>query len=122
MPSLFLRDMHHALSAGSQPSAKTPHYSPMLHNALLALATAFSDDARLRSVRTRAWFAERAKSYVEHECARPNVSVVHALGLIASFHSGQGDQTLGYLYFGMASRMAQARECIYLAYSRRALY
>jgi hypothetical protein len=72
----------------------------MLHNALLALATAFSDDPRICDLNTRRYFARKAKTYFEGECQRPNASVVHALSIMGSFHSSQGDQTLGYLYFG----------------------
>lgn len=72
----------------------------MLHNALVALATAFSDDSRIRDLRARQCFARKAKGYIEAECHSPNISVVHALSILASFHSSQGDQTLGYLYFG----------------------
>ena len=103
IPGLFLRDMCHSLSVpSSRDPPKTPHYSPMLHNALVALALAFVDDARFRDFKTRQYFADKAKSYLEAECQRPNISVVQALSFIGSFHSSQGDQTLGYLYFGMS--------------------
>jgi hypothetical protein len=72
----------------------------MLHNALLALATAFSDDPHIRDLKTRQYFARRAKSYIETECHQPTISAMHALSFIGSFHSSLGDQTLGYLYFG----------------------
>lgn len=109
VPPLFLRDMYRALvGPPSQPTPKTPHYSPMLHNALIALASAFSDDPRIRDLNSRQFFARKAKSYIEQECQRPNISVVHALSIIGSFHSSQGDQTLGYMYFGMAGRISQA--------------
>jgi hypothetical protein len=72
----------------------------MLHNALLALALAFSDEPRLRDLNSRQYFARKAKSYIEAECQSPNISAVHALSFLASFHSSLGDQTLGYMYFG----------------------
>ncbi|EPQ54782.1 hypothetical protein GLOTRDRAFT_77517, partial [Gloeophyllum trabeum ATCC 11539] len=109
VPELFLRDMYVFLSVSeTEPPPKTAHYSPMLHNALLALALAFSDKPHLRDVETRRRFAAQAKKDIETECERPNISVVHALSLIGSFHSTQGEQTLGYMYFGMSSRMSQA--------------
>jgi len=101
VPGLFLRDMCRALSVPpSQPPPKTAHYSPMLHNALMALATAFSDDPRIRDLMFRQYFATRAKSYIDTECHRPNISAMHALSILGSFHSSLGNQTLGYLYFG----------------------
>ncbi|CAK5284862.1 unnamed protein product [Mycena citricolor] len=109
VPSLFLRDMHRHLSVpGSSPPPKTTHYSPMLHNALIALASGFSDDPRIRDLRARQYFADAAKRCIEAECMKPNISVVHALSILASFHSTQGDQMLGYLYFGMSARISQA--------------
>ncbi len=126
-------------NAPTQPSAplttaqKKAHYSPFLHNAVLAVATAFSDDARisfppqattnissssihptevkskeLSSSPIRFVLAERAKSYIESECARPPVSAVQALSLLASVYSGMGEQTLGFMYFGMSARISQA--------------
>ncbi|PPQ63888.1 hypothetical protein CVT24_010355 [Panaeolus cyanescens] len=109
IPQLFLRDMYRALSVPrSHPPPKTPHYSPMLHNALVALALAFLDEPQFRDLKSRQYFANAAKSYIETDCQKPNLSVVNALSILASFHSSQGDQTLGYLYFGMSARMSQA--------------
>lgn len=102
IPALFLKDMFRALSTPpSQIPPKTPHYSAMLHNALLALALALLDDPKFTDLKTRHCFANAAKSDLEAECRNPNLSVVHALAILASFHSSQGDQTISYLYFGM---------------------
>ncbi|KAF8802030.1 hypothetical protein BYT27DRAFT_6777102 [Phlegmacium glaucopus] len=110
VPALFLRDMYRALCLPpSQTPPKTPHYSPMLHNALVALALAFLDEPRFRDLKSRQYFANTAKSFVEAECRNPNLSVVHALSILSSFHNSQGDQTLGYLYFGMSARISQAQ-------------
>ena len=76
----------------------------MLHNALVALALAFADEP-FRDFEIRRFYADHAKSFIETECRIPNLSVVHALSVLASFHSSQGDQTLGYLYFGMTSSL-----------------
>jgi len=80
----------------------------MLHNALIALASAFSDNHRIRDLKSRQYFAELAKSYIDKECQTPNISVVHALSILGSYHASQGDQTLGYMYFGMSGRISQA--------------
>jgi hypothetical protein len=93
--------MFRALSVSrSQTPPKTPHYSAMLHNALVALALAFSDDPELCDLRSRQYFARKAKEFIETECQKPSLSVLHALSILGSFHSSQGDQTLGYMYFG----------------------
>ena len=111
IPEYFLRDMYtylHPSSLPSGPHAQRPatslprlaHYSPFLHNALLAVGTAFSSDPKVRKSKTRARFAEEGKVYIDEECSRPNISTVTALGLLASYYSGQGQQTLGFTYFG----------------------
>ncbi|KAK0223765.1 fungal-specific transcription factor domain-containing protein [Armillaria fumosa] len=105
VPTLFLRDMYRAIA--SSGTAKTPHYSPMLHNALIALATAFSDDPHINSFKNREQYAIKAKSYLEYECEKPNICVVQALSLLGSFHTSNGDQNLGYLYFGMSAKVGQ---------------
>ncbi|KAF8624671.1 hypothetical protein AX17_007002 [Amanita inopinata Kibby_2008] len=108
VPSLFLRDMYRSLSSPRhQAPPKTPHYSAMLHNALIAVASAFSDDPRIRDLKSRRYFAAEAQSYFEIECQKPNLSTMHALSILASFHSSQGDQSSGYMYFGMSARMSQ---------------
>ncbi|KIY69004.1 hypothetical protein CYLTODRAFT_421134 [Cylindrobasidium torrendii FP15055 ss-10] len=104
VPTLFLRDMHQRIHQGKQ---NTKHYSPMLHNALIALATAFSDDPIIRDTTHRRMFADRAKSYIDQECAHPSICVVQALNLLGSFHCSNGEQNLGYMYFGMSTRMSQ---------------
>ena len=75
----------------------------MLHNALISVATAFSDDPRIRDPKARQFFASTAKGFIEAECQEPNISVVHALSFLGSYHSSLGEQTLGYLYFGVYS-------------------
>lgn len=77
----------------------------MLHNALVALALALLDDPKLTDLKARWKFAETAKGLMEEECRRPNLSVVHALSILSTFHNSQGDQTLGYMYFGVASSL-----------------
>ena len=116
IPEYFLRDMHTFLhsAAGATPGSnnlplpRLTHYSPFLHNVLLAVATAFSSDPEVRKSSTRQRFADEAKTYVEAECSRPSVSAVEALGMLASYYSGKGQQTLGFMYFGMSTRIAQA--------------
>jgi len=72
----------------------------MLHNALLAVATAFSDNPHIRNVKSRLEFLEKAKSYIDTECVTPNISVVYGLAMIGNFYSSMGEQSLGYFYLG----------------------
>ncbi|KAF7296278.1 hypothetical protein HMN09_01097100 [Mycena chlorophos] len=110
IPALFRRDMYRYLThpPNSATKLKTAHYSPMLHNALLALGCAYSDDPRIRSVSFRRSIVAHAKSFIEAEVVRPDVSVVNALALIGSFHSSLGEMMLGWTYFGMSVRISQA--------------
>ncbi|KAH6911585.1 hypothetical protein BKA70DRAFT_860549 [Coprinopsis sp. MPI-PUGE-AT-0042] len=108
IPSLFLRDMYRTLSVPkSSMPPKTAHYSPMLHNALLAVGLALLDEP-FRSLEFRRHFGNEAKSYCDLECSQPNLSTVHAVSMLGTFFSSSGDQTLGFVYFGMAARISQA--------------
>ena len=94
--------MYHALNVPpSQTPPKTLHYSPMLHNALVALALGFLDEP-FRNLKTRQCYAIHAKSFMKAECRKPNLSAVRALSVLGSFHSSQGDRTVGHMYLGMA--------------------
>ncbi|KAJ7628379.1 hypothetical protein FB45DRAFT_918143 [Roridomyces roridus] len=107
VPSLFLKDMYAALSVPRcQQPPRTPQYSPMLHNALLALCGIFSDDPRIRDPKTRRHFADTAQGLLEAECRRPDVSLVHALAFLGTYHSNNSDRIMGELYFGMCSRIS----------------
>ena len=82
----------------------------MLHNAILAIALGFSDDPYLRQSSTRAVFGMQAKSFIDEEGMTPSVATVQAFAHIASYHSLGAEHNLGWLYIGMASRCAIARE------------
>ncbi|KAJ7291285.1 hypothetical protein C8J57DRAFT_213548 [Mycena rebaudengoi] len=106
VPHLFLRDMYRALSfPASQSPPRTTNYSPMLHNAVMALAAAFSDDPYIRE--TRVHFLAAAKGQFEAECQNPNVSLVHALALLATYHAQEGAIILGEAYCGTSVRIGQ---------------
>ncbi|KAJ7367181.1 fungal-specific transcription factor domain-containing protein [Mycena albidolilacea] len=91
IPSLFLRDMYRALSVPwSEEPPTTPHYSPMLHNAILAISAVFSDNRYLREPRTRLSFVQTAQACFDFK--KPNPSMVHALALIASFYTDSGER------------------------------
>ncbi|KAJ7028678.1 hypothetical protein C8F04DRAFT_963733 [Mycena alexandri] len=104
-PSLFFRDMYHALSVPvSHTPPRTPNYSPMLHNALLAVSAIFSDDPYIRDAKTRLHFADAAKACIEAECKKPDLSLAQALGLLGTFFADLGDRMYGDLFFGDAAR------------------
>jgi hypothetical protein len=88
----------------------TPNYSPMLHNAVLSLALALSDEPHLRSMSTRRVYLEAARQRIDIECSKPCLATVQALTFVSSFFSTMGDYTLGWTYFGMANRTAQTRQ------------
>ncbi|KAI0069306.1 hypothetical protein BV25DRAFT_1910990 [Artomyces pyxidatus] len=109
IPDLFLLDMHRSLSVSrTQPTFITAHYSPMLHNALIAVATAFSDDPRVKDPDVRRRYADRARDCLEFECERPKLSAVIGSSILADYHSSQGNPTLGHMYFGISARLSQA--------------
>jgi hypothetical protein len=113
LPELFFDDMY--LSLVSPTPIQTEHYSPMLHNALIALACSFSDDPIISDIQTKRAFLSQAKSFMDEECQQPNISTMQGLDILGSCHSTLGEQTLGYMYFGMCGRTSQAREFLHLA-------
>ncbi|WVR06186.1 hypothetical protein IAU60_003216 [Kwoniella sp. DSM 27419] len=105
---VFRRDMATALHGDGQ--TKTTSYSPMLHNAILAIALGFSDEPYLRAPETRKLFATKAKDSIDQEGMKPSVATVQAFAHLASYHSLSGEHNLGWLYIGMALRCGVARE------------
>ncbi|KAF7353619.1 Zn(2)-C6 fungal-type domain-containing protein [Mycena venus] len=104
IPSLFLRDMYRALSVPrSEEPPRTPHYSPMLHNAILSVSLAFSDEPYLRDPKTRLCFATAAKSL--HSYTKADLSTVHAMSFLGTFYSDLGERIAAELYIGMSSRL-----------------
>jgi hypothetical protein len=110
-PTIFREDMQIALN--SETPVKTPNYSPMLHNSILAIGLCFSDEIHLRQADVRKTFAMEAKSHLEHEGMNPTVATVQALAHLASYYSLAAEHNLGWLYIGMALRCAMARELTY---------
>jgi hypothetical protein len=84
----------------------------------MAIASLFSDNPRIRDVKTRQYFVQLAKSYIDKECQSPNISVVHALSILGSFHASQGDQTLGYMYFGECNGILTVKDGAHLFASK----
>lgn len=73
----------------------------MLHNSLLAVATAFSDEPVIKDPVTRQRYADKAKSFLENECELPKLSAMTALSVLANYYSTTNHPTLGYIYFGI---------------------
>ncbi|KAK7024940.1 Zn(2)-C6 fungal-type domain-containing protein [Favolaschia claudopus] len=106
VPSLFLRDMYRALSVSrSEKPPRTPNYSPMLHNALLALIALYSDNPYLRDVKTRQQFATLAKSFIEADSWRPDICLVQALAVLGTFYGDCGDRIQAEMFSGRSSRL-----------------
>ena len=99
IPNFFLRDLAIATEA-PDPKPQINHYSPMLHNIVVAVALAYSDDRALRERALRDKFISQGKLSLDSECQRPTLSTVQSLDLLSSYYSGMGEQTLGFLHFG----------------------
>ena len=105
VPELFWRDMYFSLGTPCNATPpRTANYSPLLHNALLSVASAFSDDPAVKDDKARGRFAVKAKSFLDVECRTPSPSVVLGLSILANYHSIRGEPTLGYMYFGALSK------------------
>ncbi|KAJ7081330.1 hypothetical protein B0H15DRAFT_467886 [Mycena belliarum] len=109
VPSLFLRDMYRALSAPrSQIPPRTPHYSPMLHNSLLAVSATFSDNPYIRDSKTRQYFINVALDFLQAKCRKPDLSAVPAFAFLGTYYADNGDRILSDLFYGMSSRISMA--------------
>ncbi|KAG8740508.1 hypothetical protein FRC10_004201 [Ceratobasidium sp. 414] len=113
VPEIFLHDMLYSLSSASSDSHSTPqarlqHYTPMLHCAIMAFASAFSDDPTIRSRATREKFAVHAKRWLDEEIGQPVMGLVRSLALLAEYHCALGQREAGYMYMGMSIRATRA--------------
>ncbi|KAG0192448.1 hypothetical protein DFQ28_009173 [Apophysomyces sp. BC1034] len=86
--------------------------SPLLLNAIYAVASRISPDVRVRSDPTSAdtagdVFFERAKCLLDDYYDLPRISTVQALLLLATHQHGAMKSARAWLYSGMAFRMAQ---------------
>ncbi|KAF8338284.1 fungal-specific transcription factor domain-containing protein [Cantharellus anzutake] len=105
-PTCFVRDYSKALS--QDVCGEVAHYSPMLHNAILAFALAFSSNPVHQSVEFRRRFATQAKIYIDTECQAPTLSTVQALAILSCYYSGVAELVLSFTYLGTAMRVSQA--------------
>lgn len=97
-----------SLTPGSGPT-RTSHYSPVLHNALLASACQLSDDIRANdSVAAALLRASQHELFIEGD--RPTLSTIQGVLLIANYFTCIGKHGLGYFYAGIALRMCNTRE------------
>ncbi|KAJ7159997.1 fungal-specific transcription factor domain-containing protein [Mycena crocata] len=109
VPSLFLRDMHRALRGPrSQLPPRTPHYSPMLHNALLAVSAIYSDNPYLRAPKTRQYFVNVALDRLQADCRKPDLSLVQSFAFLGTYYVDLGDRIMGDLFCGMSSRISMS--------------
>lgn len=109
VPDMFLRDMHRALSVPRpQNPPRTPNYSPMLHNAILSIASIFADDPGIRNPNSRRHFITAASSHLAAECLAPELSLVHALVLMAIYYANEGEHITAELFCGMSVRISKS--------------
>lgn len=85
--------------------------TPLLLNAILALASRYSDRVELRTDPGDAntagsVFAAQAKTMLHYEYDAPTTSTVQATALLGLFWAAVDREGLGFMYIGMASRMA----------------
>lgn len=100
-PDLFRRDME----TGGK------FYSAFLLNSVLALASMFCDASILRSdpsdPSTAGYmFYNLAKMELDHELSNRSLTCIQGLLLLATREAGNGRNSVGWVYSGMASRMA----------------
>jgi hypothetical protein len=106
----FRSDMYTCLSIeGGSRSSRTSHYSPVLHNALLASACQLSEDSRANDgVAAALLRASQHELFIEGD--RPTLSTIQGVLLIANYFTCIGKHGLGYFYAGIALRMCSTRK------------
>jgi hypothetical protein len=115
----FLQDLVRLGEVGEESTIppymkRTTHYSPLLHNVILAIAILNSpetippdhgDSKTLMSL-----LASHATSLIETEMLGPMTTTARGLMLLGSYHFHNLNRHLGWCYAGMGVRVAQARE------------
>ncbi|KAL1407380.1 hypothetical protein Q8F55_006802 [Vanrija albida] len=87
---------------------RTPYYSPMLHNILLAMGVGFLNvDKKVREQLAVA-FGARAKALLEEETESAMLSTVSGVLLLATYHASLSRHSLGFIYTGVGMRLIQA--------------
>ncbi|CAG8925675.1 unnamed protein product [Penicillium salamii] len=89
---------------------KTPFYSEALFYAMCSLGAAFETRYHPSFVTfpksLGEFLGDRAKTLLETELDTPSVATVQALVILSSYEIGVGSDTRGWLYSGMALRLA----------------
>ncbi|KAK1976422.1 fungal-specific transcription factor domain-containing protein, partial [Colletotrichum cereale] len=89
---------------------ETPYYSEALRNAMCSLGAAFESRYHPSFVTFPKTlpesFAARAKALLEIELDSPSVSTVQAMVVVSSHEIGSNRESRGWLYSGMAIRLA----------------
>ncbi|EXJ93638.1 hypothetical protein A1O1_02030 [Capronia coronata CBS 617.96] len=85
--------------------------TPLLLTAILAFASRYSSRPELRTNPEDAntageMFALQARTMLHHEYEAPTTSTVQAAGLLGLYSASVDREGLGFMYIGMASRMA----------------
>ncbi|KAK7024943.1 Zn(2)-C6 fungal-type domain-containing protein [Favolaschia claudopus] len=107
VPAFFLRDMYRALSVPrSEKPPRTPYYSAILHNAMLAVIAVYSDSLYLRERKTRQHFVNAAKPLMDAECWKPDISLVQAFAFLGTFYADAGERIQAELFCGKSTRLS----------------
>lgn len=101
-------------SAQSSDGIRTVHYSPFLHNVILALSILLAPECLASTegaLVTARQLVQHATEMIDTEMRKPLTTTARALMLLGIFHFHDRQRNLGWLYEGMGARTAQIREC-----------
>ncbi|GMK56845.1 hypothetical protein CspeluHIS016_0306850 [Cutaneotrichosporon spelunceum] len=87
---------------------RTAHYSPLLHNVILALGVAFLEIPVNVREQLGIAFSKRAKDLLEEEAETAMISTVSGVLLLGSYHASVARHNLGFMYSGIGLRLVQA--------------
>ncbi|KAL5003089.1 fungal-specific transcription factor domain-containing protein [Aspergillus recurvatus] len=104
------RKMYNEAKEKSYAMGDTPYYSESLRNAMCALGASFETRYHPDFVTFPKalvdFFGDRAKALLEVELDCPCIATVQALVICSSLEVGSGKEARGWLYSGMAIRLA----------------
>lgn len=85
--------------------------TPLLLSAIMALSSRYSSRAELRTdpddaITSGEEFALQARTMLHYEFEAPTTTTVQATALLGLYWAGSDNEGLGFVYIGMATRMA----------------
>lgn len=106
----FLMGLQRSAQSSEVEGLRTVHYSPFLHNVVLALALLLAPECMLstdHALIASKQLVHHATEMIDTEMRKPLTTTARALMLLGTFYFHDRQRNLGWLYEGMGARTAQ---------------